>query len=144
MRDARRAQYIAQDREIRALEENLQQGRITIREFLIAAAFNFEPSEEVFPIEELVELVLLVNEARAVFHAVLEIPAPIHEELNDEAGIAAGEGVDPVPPLQDLPAPPLQEVPVPPVLDIPPSPQLQNVPVSQMVVEGLVAVRNVA
>jgi hypothetical protein len=30
------------------------------------------------------------------------------------------------------------------VLDIPPSPQLQNVPVAQMVVEELVAVRNVA
>ena len=89
MRYARRAQYIAQNREIRAFQENLQQGWITIREFLIAAAFHFEPAEEVFPIEELVELVLLVNEPRAAFHAVLEIPAPIRAELKDEAGIAA-------------------------------------------------------
>ncbi len=87
------------------------------------------------------ELVLPVNEARAAFHAVLEIPSPIREEMNDEAGIAAGEGVDPVPPLkevpvlplQDLPAPPLQEVPGPPVLDVQPSPQLQNVLDAQMV-----------
>ena len=179
MRDARRAQYIARDREIRALQENLQQGRITIREFLMAAAFHFEPAEEVFRIEELAELVLPLDEARAAFQAVLEIPAPIREQLNDGAGMAAGEGVDPVPPEQELAAaqpvqelaaalpvqeraaaPPVQELaaalPVqelaaaPPVQElaaVPPVqavPQFQNVPDAPMVVEELVAARNVA
>jgi hypothetical protein len=111
VKDARRAQYIARDREIRAFQENLQQGRITIREFLMAAAFHFEPAEEVFRIEELAELVLPLDEARAAFQAVLEIPAPIREQLNDGAGMAAGEGVDPVPPEQELAAaPPVQEL----------------------------------
>jgi hypothetical protein len=188
VKDARRAQYIARDREIRAFQENLQQGRITIREFLMAAAFHFEPAEEVFRIEELAELVLPLDEARAAFQAVLEIPAPIREQLNDGAGMAAGEGVDPVPPEQELAAappvqelaaaqpvqelaaalpvqelaaaPPVQELaaalPVqelaaaPPVQElaaVPPVqavPQFYNVPDAQMVVEELVAARNVA
>lgn len=45
VRDRRRQEYVIRDREIRALQIDLQNGRITTREFLMAAAFHLETVE---------------------------------------------------------------------------------------------------
>ncbi|KAK4009323.1 hypothetical protein OUZ56_018440 [Daphnia magna] len=92
VRDRRRQKYVTRDREIRTLQIDLQNGRITIREFLMAAAFHFEPVEIEFreqnaeelnrPFDEvqdeIVEIeVVLAAENRLEIAAVEDPGAPV-------------------------------------------------------------------
>ena len=50
--------------EIRPFTENLQPSRVTIREFLIAQDFHFEPVEDISPNQKYKELFLPLNDIR--------------------------------------------------------------------------------
>ncbi|KZS20264.1 Uncharacterized protein APZ42_013103 [Daphnia magna] len=67
-------EYITRDREIRTLQIDQQNGRITIREFLIAAGFRFEPVEIEFQEQNGEELNRPLDEVRAAFKALLYVP----------------------------------------------------------------------
>ncbi|KZS09553.1 Uncharacterized protein APZ42_026210 [Daphnia magna] len=74
VRDRRRREYITRDREIRTLQIDQQNGRITIREFLIAAAFRFKPVEIEFQEQNAEEFNRPLDEVHAAFEALLHNP----------------------------------------------------------------------
>ncbi|KZR98370.1 Uncharacterized protein APZ42_006244, partial [Daphnia magna] len=82
VRDRRRQKYVTRDREIRTLQIDLQNGRITIREFLMAAAFHFEPVEIEFREQNAEELNRPFDEARAAFEALLHVPPAVIDAPN--------------------------------------------------------------
>ncbi|KAI9557179.1 hypothetical protein GHT06_016987 [Daphnia sinensis] len=92
VRDRRRQEYTTRDREIRTLQTNLQNGRINIREFLMAAAYRFEPVEVVFPEHNAEELIRPLDEVRAAFEALLHVPQVVVEA--PDAGVPADELVE--------------------------------------------------
>ncbi len=65
VRNTRRREYIQGDREILELQNNLRDGRITDREFLMAAGHHFEPLEQEYGEVDVEVLNRPQNEIRA-------------------------------------------------------------------------------
>jgi hypothetical protein len=86
-----RIEFDNRDREILALQSNLQNGRITIRAFLMAAAHHFDPVELEFGDQDIEVMNRPLNELRAAFEALLnnpvavpvatEAPVPVNTEV---------------------------------------------------------------
>ncbi len=74
VRDRRRMEYVIRDREIRAIQNNFQNGRITIREFLMTAAHHFHPVEDQDVEQDFEVINRPLNEVRLAFEVLLEIP----------------------------------------------------------------------
>jgi hypothetical protein len=89
VRNAGRREYIQRDREILALQNNLRDGRITIREFLMAAAHHFEPLEQEYGEVDVEVLNRPQNEIRAAFEALLVAVAEEQEAPHLPAAVAA-------------------------------------------------------
>jgi hypothetical protein len=70
-----RIEFDNRDREILALQSNLQNGRITIRAFLMAAAHHFDPVEFEFGDQDIEVMNRPLNEVRAAFEALLDNPS---------------------------------------------------------------------
>jgi hypothetical protein len=70
-----RIEFDNRDREILALQSNLQNGRITIRAFLMAAAHHFDPVELEFGDQDIEVMNRPLNEVRAAFEALLDNPS---------------------------------------------------------------------
>jgi hypothetical protein len=92
LRDRRRKEYVNRDWEILALQSNLQNGRITIRAFLMAAAYHFNPVEFEFGDQDIEVMNRHLNEVRAAFEALLENPVAVPVAAEAPVPVAARSG----------------------------------------------------
>ncbi|EFX76706.1 hypothetical protein DAPPUDRAFT_106797 [Daphnia pulex] len=90
---ANRVCHVIRDREIRAIHDKFQNGRITIREFLMKAAHHFYPVEDQdfedqdFEDQDVEVMNRPIKEVRLSFEVLLEVPAT--------APVAAAEAANP-------------------------------------------------
>ncbi|EFX67599.1 hypothetical protein DAPPUDRAFT_261375 [Daphnia pulex] len=82
VRDRRRIEYVYRDREILALQSNLQNGRITIRAFLMAAAHHFDPLPSQSP-------------QKRPSQSPQEVAVPVAAEAAIPVAVVAAEAVNP-------------------------------------------------
>ncbi len=97
VRNARRRECIKRDREILVLQNNLRDGRITVREFLVAAAHHFEPLEQEYGEVDVEVLNRPQNKILAAFEALLVAVVEEQEAQHFPAAVAAQQEAEQVP-----------------------------------------------